>query len=67
MYSGGWPTSRKSCLSGLIFGKNRFPKKQNVTLISCVKTPEATVTGKSNGELISMEDKNFHLIVTLFA
>ncbi|XP_052488724.1 uncharacterized protein LOC105774008 isoform X3 [Gossypium raimondii] len=49
MYSGGWPASRKSCLSGLIFGeKNRFPKKQNVTLISCVKTPEATVTGKSN-------------------
>lgn len=49
MYSGGWPASRKSCLSGLIFGKkNHFPKKQNVTLISCVKTPEATVTGKSN-------------------
>ncbi|GMI72626.1 biotin/lipoyl attachment domain containing 1, BCCP-Like Protein 3 [Hibiscus trionum] len=49
IYSGSWPASRKSCLSGLIFGeKNHFPKKRNVILISCVKTPEATVTAKSN-------------------
>ncbi|KAL4312660.1 hypothetical protein GQ457_01G043990 [Hibiscus cannabinus] len=49
IYSGSWPASRKPCLSGLIFGqKNHFSNKRNVTLISCVKTPEATVTAKSN-------------------
>ncbi|KAE8689633.1 protein EARLY RESPONSIVE TO DEHYDRATION 15-like [Hibiscus syriacus] len=48
-YSGSWPASRRSCFPGLIFGEeNHFSRKQNVTLISCVKTPEATVTAKSN-------------------
>ncbi|XP_022764958.1 uncharacterized protein LOC111310092 isoform X2 [Durio zibethinus] len=49
MYSGSWPTSIKSCVPGLMFGrKNNSSTKRNVTLISCMKTPEATVTAKSN-------------------
>ncbi|XWS65789.1 hypothetical protein CRYUN_Cryun05aG0143700 [Craigia yunnanensis] len=54
MYPGCWPTSRKSCVSGLMFGgKNNSSTRQNVTLISCVKTPEATITVNSNVPLDS--------------
>ncbi|XVF84074.1 hypothetical protein PTKIN_Ptkin16aG0545600 [Pterospermum kingtungense] len=47
--SGCWPASRKSCVPGLMFsGKNNSSTRRNVTLISCAKTPEATVAAKSN-------------------
>ncbi|XVE69494.1 hypothetical protein DITRI_Ditri09bG0156400 [Diplodiscus trichospermus] len=49
MYSACWHPSRKSCVPGLMFGyKNNFSPKRNVTPISCVKTPDATVASKSN-------------------
>ncbi|KAK6227741.1 Biotin/lipoyl attachment - like 2 [Theobroma cacao] len=54
MYSCGLATSRKSCVPGLMFGgKNNSATKRNVTLISCMKTPEASVTAKSNVPLDS--------------
>ena len=60
MYSGCWPTSRKSCVPGLMFGvKNNSSTRRNVTLISCVKTPEATITANSNGEFILTFDLKF--------
>ena len=57
MYSGCWPTSRKSCVLGLMLGgKNNSSTRRNVTLISCVKTPEATVAANSNGEFMLTSD-----------
>ncbi|XP_022745945.1 uncharacterized protein LOC111296130 isoform X2 [Durio zibethinus] len=60
MYSGCWPTSRKSCVAGLMFGgKNNSSARRNVTLISCVKTPEASVSSmlKDSSTQGSLEKK----------
>ncbi|XWS74754.1 hypothetical protein CRYUN_Cryun01aG0024800 [Craigia yunnanensis] len=54
MYSDCWPTSRKSCVLGLMFGgKNTSSTRRNITQISCTKTPDATVAAKSNVPLDS--------------
>lgn len=57
IYSGCWPISRKPCIPGLMFiEKKNSSTRRNLTLISCAKTPEATVTAKSNGEFILISD-----------
>ncbi|XVF24196.1 hypothetical protein REPUB_Repub13aG0106800 [Reevesia pubescens] len=55
-----WPTSSKTCIPSLMYGgKNNSSTRRNVTLISCLKTPEATVAAKSNDSTIqgSLEKK----------
>ncbi|KAK8546100.1 hypothetical protein V6N13_067334 [Hibiscus sabdariffa] len=44
-----WPSSRKSCVPGLIFGgNNNSSTRQTLTLTSSAKTSEAMVADKSN-------------------
>lgn len=57
MSSSCWSNSRKSCVPGLMFGgKNNSSTRRTVVLASSAKTPEATATAKSNGDIILTSD-----------